>query len=307
MLATSCTRSPSRAPSTTADGPSAPRRRSASSSSESPSDALRGLHGEHLQAPALGRTRSQRSQIGASAVAPATGAGRLLELAHALGQRRHGLGQLLGRGAQRGSRLARRAVGTAQRAERLGACDRLDAPHALAHGRLAHDRERADRGGRAHVRAAAQLHRVAGDVDDAHDVAVLLAEQHRGAELARRVLRGLEDVQVVILEHDAVDLVLDRAQLLGGDRRGMREVEAQALGTHGGARLLDVLAQVVAQRALQQVRAGVVGHRRPAPARRRPGRAPCRRARARRPAARAAPGRRRGGRPTRPGRARRER
>ena len=38
----------------------------------------------------------------------------------------------------------------------------------------------------------------------------------------------------------------------------MREVEAEAVGPHGGAGLLDVLAEVVAQRALQQVRAGVV-------------------------------------------------
>ena len=42
----------------------------------------------------------------------------------------------------------------------------------------------------------------------------------------------------------------------------MREVEAQPVRAHGGAGLLDVLAEVVAQRALQQVGAGVVGHRR---------------------------------------------
>ena len=89
------------------------------------------------------------------------------------------------------------------------------------------------------------------------------SEQHRGAELAGLVLRGLEDAQVVILQHDAVDLVLDRLQLAGADGCRMREVEAQALRPHGRAGLLDVLAELVAQGALQQVRGGVVGHRRP--------------------------------------------
>ncbi len=46
----------------------------------------------------------------------------------------------------------------------------------------------------------------------------------------------------------------------------MREVEAQALRAHRGAGLAHVLAEPVAQRALQQMGAGVVGHRR-APAR----------------------------------------
>ncbi len=70
----------------------------------------------------------------------------------------------------------------------------------------------------------------------------------------------------MILEHDAVDLVLDGAQLVGGQRRGMGEVEAQALGAHRGARLAHVLAELVAERALQEVGARVVGHGR-APAR----------------------------------------
>ena len=47
------------------------------------------------------------------------------------------------------------------------------------------DRERPDLRGRADVRAAAELARPAVDVDDAHDVAVLLAEQHHRAEVPR--------------------------------------------------------------------------------------------------------------------------
>ena len=53
----------------------------------------------------------------------------------------------------------------------------------------------ADLGRRAHVRAAAELARDAVDLDDADDVAVLLAEEHHRAELARLVDRRLERVQ----------------------------------------------------------------------------------------------------------------
>ena len=65
------------------------------------------LDGEHLEPAALGRTGRQRGQVGPAAVAAAaTCARRLLELAHALAERRDGLGQLLRRRAQRGCRLA---------------------------------------------------------------------------------------------------------------------------------------------------------------------------------------------------------
>ena len=50
----------------------------------------------------------------------------------------------------------------------------------------------------------------------------------------------------------------------------MAEVEAQPVGRHQAARLLDVRAQGLAQRGVQQVGAGVVAHRARAAARRRP-------------------------------------
>ena len=85
MLATSCTRSPSRAPSTTADGPSAPREAVGELEQRVAEDALGRLDGEHLEAPAVGRAGGQRGQVGAAAVAaPAARARGLLELAHAL-------------------------------------------------------------------------------------------------------------------------------------------------------------------------------------------------------------------------------
>ena len=77
---------------------------------------------EHLEPAALGRAGGQRGEVRAAAIAaPPAGTRRLLELAHALAQRRDGLGQLLGRRAQRGGRLLRGAVRAAQRAQRLGA------------------------------------------------------------------------------------------------------------------------------------------------------------------------------------------
>src|ERR1700693_1864879 len=52
-----------------------------------------------------------------------------------------------------------------------------------------------------HVRAAAELDRPAADVDDAHDLAVLLSEEHHRSELARLVDRSLVDAHRQVLEH----------------------------------------------------------------------------------------------------------
>ena len=46
----------------------------------------------------------------------------------------------------------------------------------------------------------------------------------------------------------------------------MREVEAELVGTHGRACLLDVVAEHLPQRLVEQVRGGVVRHRREADA-----------------------------------------
>ena len=148
--------------------------------------------------------------------------------------------------------------------ERLAGGDRLDAARACADRALAEDRERPDLRGRADVRAAAQLDRPAADVDDAHDLAVLLAEEHHRAELARLGDRRLVDAHGQVLEDALVDAALDLGALLGGERLRMGEVEAELVGPHGGARLLDVVAEHLAQALVQQVRAGVVRLRREA-------------------------------------------
>ena len=114
------------------------------------------------------------------------------------------------------------------------------------------------------MRAAAELAREALDLHDTDDVAVLLTKQHHGTELACLVLRGLEREDAMPLDDDAVDDVLDARQFLGRQRGLVREVEAQLVGAHGGALLAHVIAEHLLQRAVQHVRAGVVGLRRAA-------------------------------------------
>ena len=105
---------------------------------------------------------------------------------------------------------------------------------------------------------AAELGRVVADLDDAHLVPVLLAEQHHRAELARLFDRRHERAHGDRLEHALVDDALDALALFGRQLLGVREVEAQLVGANGRARLLDVIAEHVAQRLVQQVRRGVV-------------------------------------------------
>ena len=74
----------------------------------------------------------------------------------------------------------------------------------------------------------------------------------------------LEDVHGPVLEDELVHAALDLLSLLGGERAVVREVEAELVGSHRRARLPYVVAEHVSQRLLQEVRAGVVRHRREA-------------------------------------------
>ena len=116
------------------------------------------------------------------------------------------------------------------------------------------------------MRAAAELHRVARNLDDADDVAVLLAEQHHRPELAGLVDRRLEDVHGPVLEDDLVDAALDLLALLACERLVVCEVEAKLVRPDRGSRLVHVVAEHVPQRLMQEVRPRVVRHRREAQA-----------------------------------------
>ncbi len=115
----------------------------------------------------------------------------------------------------------------------------------------------ADVAGGAHVGAAAQLDR-RSRLEHPHDVAVLVAEERDGAERFGLVLGGLERARRRVGERLGVGEALDLGDLVVGDRLVVAEVEAQPVGPHQRAGLLDVVAEHLAQRGMQQVGGGVV-------------------------------------------------
>ncbi len=101
-------------------------------------------------------------------------------------------------------------------------------------------------------------------LDHADDVAVLLAEERHRAQALRLVDRRQERMDRQVLEDALVHDLLDPGALLGAQRLGMAEVEAQLVGPHGRAGLADVVAEHLLERLVEQVRRGVVRGRREA-------------------------------------------
>ena len=112
------------------------------------------------------------------------------------------------------------------------------------------------------MRAAAQLGGEVADADDAHAVAVLLAEERHRLVLVDGDVDGhvLDDLDAIVAQHLLVGEVFDVLQLLVVDAGEVREVEAQVAGIDQRARLLHMRAQHIAQRRVQQMRAGMVAH-----------------------------------------------
>ena len=102
---------------------------------------------------------------------------------------------------------------------RRDAGDRLDATHPGADAPLAGDEEAADLAARAGVRAAAQLEAVVLDTDRPDRLAVLLVEEGVRASLDRLGHAHECDGDGPVLADDAMDLVLDRAELVVGQAR----------------------------------------------------------------------------------------
>ena len=124
------------------------------------------------------------------------------------------------------------------------------------------DDERADVAGGADVRAAAELHAEAGNRDDADAVAVLLAEERHRA--VRDRLLGRLDLgrHRRVADDLLVDDALDAQELVARDGGDVHEVEAQPVGRDERARLLDVRAEHLPQRRMEQVRRRVIAARR---------------------------------------------
>ena len=143
--------------------------------------------------------------------------------------------------------------------QRAASRHRLDAADSGRDARLGDDVHEADVPRAAHVGAAAELDGVAvAEGEDAHFFAVLLAEQGDRAPFHRLGERHDLGGGGAVLANARVDLALDAPQLLRAHGRRMREVEAQAVGRHQGALLLDVRPEHAAQRLVQQVGRGVV-------------------------------------------------
>ena len=110
------------------------------------------------------------------------------------------------------------------------------------------------------MRAAAEFAAEAiADLDDAHSLTVLIAEEH----LHSRQFLGLRDreflrlylqVLVDLLVHQTLDLRFLRVV----HRPSVREVERELIGLDLAAALLDVFAEDLVQGPVQQVGGGVV-------------------------------------------------
>ena len=106
--------------------------------------------------------------------------------------------------------------------------------------------------------AAAQLNGEIARADNAHDIAVLLAEQSHCAELLRLFNGHLACLDRNTLEDDLVDLALYRLELIARESGEMGEVEAHFLAVDKLSRLLNVAAEVLSEGCLEQMSRGVV-------------------------------------------------
>ena len=106
--------------------------------------------------------------------------------------------------------------------------------------------------------AAAELSGPALDIDDAHDLAVLLAEQSHCAQLLCLVDGHLLHGDIHGIKDAVVDDLLHAGQLLCGDCAEVGEVEVGDLAVLIRTSLVHMVAQHFAQSSLQQVGSRVV-------------------------------------------------
>ncbi|OIQ76323.1 hypothetical protein GALL_420010 [mine drainage metagenome] len=133
------------------------------------------------------------------------------------------------------------------------------AAHTCRYAGFRHDLEQADIAGAADVGAAAQF--AAGtNIEHAHFVAILFAEQHHRTGFLRRLDVHHACVAGGVGEDFSVDDLLHPADFPVRHRRIVHEVEAGLVGIHQRTLLLHMLAQHFAQGLVHQVGGGVVAH-----------------------------------------------
>ena len=195
-----------------------------------------------------------------------------LELAFVVDQRLQPL-----RGLARWRAQQRRKIGVsagigleplARLVARLG----FDAPYSGGDRAFADDGDEADVAGAVDMSAAAKLDRIGPLVvfgvldfahgDDAHLVAVFLAEQSASAGRARIVEAHEPRRHLGVFQHNVIGDVLDFFELGARDWLRVGDVEAQPLGRNQRALLRHMIAEHHAQSFMQDVGRRMVGARR---------------------------------------------
>src|SRR5690606_28836706 len=183
----------------------------------------------------------------------------LLQLTVALQQAAELVEQVVAAAAHQLCGFAQLLLGGVHPGQRRSTGDRLDAAHAGGHAAFADDLEQADVTGARDVGTATQLDgEAAAHGQHAHALAVFLTEQRHGTLGLGGLDVGFLDFHRGVATDLGVDHFFQLAQLLRLDRLEVAEVEAQALAVDQRALLLDVLAEDLAQRGMQQVGGRVV-------------------------------------------------
>ena len=180
-------------------------------------------------------------------------------------RRRRGLlaARLLPHPLELGPQLVDLVGGAVEERVGLAGGDRLDPARAAPDRALGEDRERADLGRRAHVGAAAELGRVARGSrrrGRRRRTSRRRASSRRASAPPRSASRRRAPASSRKICSFTRFSTSSRSSALSA--AGWREVEAELVRPHGRAGLLHVVAEHVAQRLLEQVRRGVVRHRR---------------------------------------------
>ena len=169
-------------------------------------------------------------------------------------------------------RLRERLTLPPQIVEDSGAGQCLNAARARRHAAFGSNLEQADVTGAPHVRAAAELARIAAVAHGHHAyvVAIFLAEQRHGAGIDGCVKVHHLRLHFLVGQNVLVDQVFDVEHILLTEARVMREIKAQPVRRHQRPRLLHVRPQRLAQRRVQQMGGGMIAPRRDPAARNRP-------------------------------------